>query len=310
MTQSRITTPYGMRTDANDIIKDVNLGGKRALITGAASGIGIETARALALAGADVTIAVRNVEAGQKVAADLAAATGNPNIHVMALDLSDLASVEALARAWQGPLHILINNAGVMASPLSRSPQGWESQFATNHMGHFALALALHPAMKQEGARLVSLSSSGHHISPVVFEDIQYDIRPYDAWTAYGQSKSANALFVVEAARRWAADGIFANAVMPGAIHTNLQRHSGELGSPEEYWKTPQQGAATSVLVAASPLLEGVSGRYFADCNQAEPIVRASGNPFDEMSLVAHWALDPALAERLWNVSLALLGKA
>ena len=159
MTQSRITTPYGMRTDANDIIKDVNLDGKRALITGAASGIGIETARALALAGADVTIAVRNVEAGQKVAADLAAATGNPNIHVMALDLSDLASVEALARAWQGPLHILINNAGVMASPLSRSPQGWESQFATNHMGHFALALALHPAMKQEGARLVSLSS-------------------------------------------------------------------------------------------------------------------------------------------------------
>ena len=179
MTQPRITTPYGMRTDANDIIKDVNLDGKRALITGAASGIGIETARALALAGADVTIAVRNVEAGQKVAADLAAATGNPNIHVMALDLSDLASVEALARAWQGPLHILINNAGVMASPLSRSPQGWESQFATNHMGHFALALALHPAMKQEGARLVSLSSSGHHISPVVFEDIQYDIRPY-----------------------------------------------------------------------------------------------------------------------------------
>ena len=146
MTQPRITTPYGMRTDANDIIKDVNLDGKRALITGAASGIGIETARALALAGADVTIAVRNVEAGQKVAADLAAATGNPNIHVMALDLSDLASVEALARAWQGPLHILINNAGVMASPLSRSPQGWESQFATNHMGHFALALALHYA--------------------------------------------------------------------------------------------------------------------------------------------------------------------
>ena len=205
MTQPRITTPYGMRTDANDIIKDVNLDGKRALITGAASGIGIETARALALAGADVTIAVRNVEAGQKVAADLAAATGNPNIHVMALDLSDLASVEALARAWQGPLHILINNAGVMASPLSRSPQGWESQFATNHMGHFALALALHPAMKQEGARLVSLSSSGHHISPVVFEDIQYDIRPYDAWTAYGQSKSANALFAVEAARGKAA---------------------------------------------------------------------------------------------------------
>ena len=138
MTQSRITTPYGMRTDANDIIKDVNLDGKRALITGAASGIGIETARALALAGADVTIAVRNVEAGQKVAADLVAASGNPNIHVMALDLSDLASVEALARAWQGPLHILINNAGVMASPLSRSPQGWERQFATNHMWHFA----------------------------------------------------------------------------------------------------------------------------------------------------------------------------
>ncbi|MDO5611017.1 MAG: SDR family NAD(P)-dependent oxidoreductase, partial [Pseudomonadota bacterium] len=266
--------------------------------------------RVLASAGAEVTLAVRNVEAGQKVAADIASTTGNDKVHVLPLDLADRRSIDTLIAAWQGPLHILVNNAGVMASPEARTPEGWESQFATNHLGHFALALGLHPAMKKEGARVVALSSSGHHLSPVVFEDIHFDIRPYEAWAAYGQAKSANALFAIEAARRWAADGITANAVMPGAIKTNLQRHTGELVSPEEYWKTPPQGAATSVLVAASPLLDGVTGRYFADCNQALPITRSNGNRFDEMSLVAHWAIDPQLAQRLWNVSLAMLGKA
>ncbi|MDO5625363.1 MAG: SDR family NAD(P)-dependent oxidoreductase, partial [Pseudomonadota bacterium] len=266
--------------------------------------------RVLASAGAEVTLAVRNVEVGQKVAADIAQATGNDRLRVLPLDLADRRSIDALTAAWQGPLHMLVNNAGVMANPLARTPEGWESQFATNHLGHFALTLGLHPAMKREGARIVSLSSSGHHMGPVVFEDIHFDIRPYDAWTAYGQSKSANALFAVEAARRWAADGITANAVMPGAIRTNLQRHTGELKSSDDYWKTPAQGAATSVLAAASPLLDGVTGRYFADCNEALPITRTEGNRYDEMSLVAHWAIDPLLAQRLWTVSLAMLGRA
>lgn len=302
-------TPFGMRTEAMEIVRGVDLKGRRALITGAASGIGIETAKALASAGAEVVLAVRNVDAGQKVAGELVKATGNKGISVMRLDLADQKSVRSLVVSWQGPLHILVNNAGVMASPEARTAEGWESQFATNHLGHFSLALGLYPALKQEGARVVSLSSSGHHLSPVVFEDIHYTIRPYDPWGAYGQAKSANALFAVEAARRWASDGIFANAVMPGAIKTNLQRYSGELKSPEAYWKTAGQGAATSVLAAASPLLDGVSGRYFADCNEAEPITRSSGNRFDEMSLVAAWATDPLLAERLWDVSLAMVEK-
>ena len=307
---SPFKTPFGMRTEASEIVQGLDLRGQRALVTGAASGIGIETAKALASAGAEVTLAVRNLDAGRQVAADIAAVPGNAGVFVMALDLGDRLSIDALIRAWQGPLHMLVNNAGVMANPEARTREGWESQFATNHLGHFALALGLHAAMKQEGARIVSLSSSGHHLSPVVFEDIHFELRPYEAWSAYGQSKSANALFAVEAARRWAADGIVANAVMPGAIKTQLQRHSGELKSPESYWKTPQQGAATSVLAAASPLLEGISGRYLADCNEALPIQRSSGNRFDEMSRVAHWATDARLAERLWDVSLTMLGKA
>lgn len=153
------------------------------------------------------------------------------------------------------------------------------------------------------------LTTSGHHLSPIVFEDIHYRIRPY-AWGAYGQAKSANALFAVAAAKRWAQDGISVNAVMPGAIQTNLQRHSSELKSPKHYWKTPEQGAATSVFAAGSPLLDNVSGRYFADCNEAEVFTKTCGNRYEEMSLAAPWAIDPALAERLWEVSVEMLGQA
>jgi NAD(P)-dependent dehydrogenase (short-subunit alcohol dehydrogenase family) len=209
-------------------------------------------------------------------------------------------------------LHILVNNAGLMASPEMRTPQGWELQFATNHLGHFALAKGLHPALAAaRGARVVSVSSSAHLRSPVVFDDIHFRQRAYEPWAAYGQSKTANVLFAVEATKRWANDGITVNALMPGAIRTNLQRHitdedlarlraqSG--GATTATWKTPEQGAATSVLVATSPLLDGVGGRYFEDCNEAgrnQPGTRRG---------VAAYALDHEAAARLWQVSVETL---
>jgi NAD(P)-dependent dehydrogenase (short-subunit alcohol dehydrogenase family) len=221
--------------------------------------------------------------------------------------------VAAFTTNWDGPLHILVNNAGVMAAPLTRTAQGWELQFATNHLGHFALAAGLHEALAAAGnARVVSVSSSAHRRSPVVFEDIHFRQRPYDPWLAYGQSKTANVLFAVEATRRWAADGIAVNALMPGGIRTGLQRYvsSDELdrmaaqagGLTGARWKTPEQGAATSVLLAASPLLEGISGRYFEDCNEAGP-------PIDARHGVAPFALDPDAAARLWQVSIDTLAR-
>jgi NAD(P)-dependent dehydrogenase (short-subunit alcohol dehydrogenase family) len=211
-----------------------------------------------------------------------------------------------------GPLHILVNNAGVMALPEMRTQEGWEMQFATNHFGHFALATGLHRALAAAGgARVVSVSSGGHLISPVVFDDIHFRVRAYEPWPAYGQSKTANALFAVEATKQWANDGIAVNALMPGAIRSNLQRHldHAELDrmearmnqSADFEWKTPEQGAATSVLLASSPLLDGVGGRYFEDCNEAEP------NRPGSRRGVARYALDLEAAERLWQVSLDML---
>ncbi len=307
-----VTTPFNAESTAAEVVAGIDLTGRRAIVTGGASGIGIETARALAGAGAEVTLAVRNLDAGQRTAEDIIASTGNKQVLVAPLDLADQASVTAFATGWDGPLHILINNAGVMASPLMRTPEGWEMQFATNHLGHFALATGLHRALAAAGgARIASVSSSAHLRSPVVFEDIHFERRPYDPWLAYGQSKTANILFAVEATKRWADDGITVNALMPGGIRTNLQRYvteedldrmrrqAGDGRGPS--WKTPEQGAATSVLVATSPLLEGIGGRYFEDCNEAgwnEPGTRWG---------VARYALDPEAATRLWQVSVDTL---
>lgn len=300
-----ITTPFGFSSTAAEVVADVDLTGKRVLVTGASSGIGVETARALAGAGAEVTLGVRNVEAGEKTAAEIRLSTDNPAVSVQRLDLSDQGSLQTFAADWEGPLHILVNNAGIMALPaLERTPEGWEMQFATNFLGHFALTIGLHRALAAaNGARIVSVSSSGNLIAPVIFDDLHFDFLPYDPLVAYGQSKSACALLAVEATRRWAKDGIVANALNPGAIATNLQKHTGGLKTPPERRKTPQQGAATSVLLAASPLLEGVGGRYFEDCNEAATV---SKRPADWMG-VAHYALDPANAERLWNISLGLI---
>ncbi|MER5791895.1 SDR family NAD(P)-dependent oxidoreductase [Streptomyces sp. NPDC001980] len=297
------TTPFNRASTASEVVEGVDLSGRRAIVTGANSGIGVETARALAARGAEVTLAVRRPEAGEQVAADLRKATGNDAIHVARLDVADLGSVRAFTAAWQGPLHILINNAGIMMPPeLERGIAGHEQQFATNYLGHFALTLGLHRALAAGGgARLVSVSSTGHLYSPVVFDDLDFRFRPYDALAAYGQSKTAEVLLAVEAQRRWSGDGITANALHPGAIATNLQRHTGGLRTPEPYRKTVGQGAATTVFLAASPLVEGVGGRYFEDVNEA-PLVHA--RPTEPgVPGVAPYALDPENAERLWELA-------
>lgn len=303
-----VSTPFGATSTAAEVLAGVDLTGRRAVVTGGASGIGVETARALAHAGAEVTIAARDLAAGEKVAAEVGAAGA------ARLDLTDPESVAAFAAAWTGPLHMLVNNAGVMAAPLTRTAQGWELQFATNHLGHFALATALHGALAAAGgARVVSVSSAAHLNSPVLFDDIQFERRDYDPWVAYGQAKTANILFAVEADRRWAGDGIRVNALHPGGISTPLQRHvpqderaamlarfDGREGRPG--LKTPGQGAATSVLLAASPLVDGVGGRFFEDCHEGLPNVPG------ERTGWAPYAMDPENATLLWQVSLDLLG--
>ena len=312
---SRITTPFGFDSTAAEVVAGVDLTGKRAIVTGAGSGIGVETARALARAGAAVTIAVRRTGSAEEVAADIRATTGNDEVAVAPLELTDYASIAAFVAAWEGPLDILVNNAGVMAiQELTLSDRGHELQFATNHLGHFALATGLHAALAAAGsARIVSVSSSGHLRSPVVFDDLDYGFRDYDPFGAYGQSKTANVLFAVEATRRWAKDAITANALMPGGIATELQRHVGGAAYIEQaveryreagsLLKTPEQGAATSVLLATSPQLEGIGGRYFEDCNEAEVVERRGAG----ISGVAPYALDPVNAERLWDLSLELI---
>jgi NAD(P)-dependent dehydrogenase (short-subunit alcohol dehydrogenase family) len=311
----RLTTSLGAESTAREVLEGIDLSEKRMIVTGASSGIGVETARALAGAGAEVTLAVRNTDAGERAASDITQTTGNPNLHVAPLDLADQSSVVAFVSSWEGPLDVLVNNAGVMDLPeLIRTPEGWEMQFATNHLGHFALATGLHDS--SGSSRIVSVSSSGHGASPVVFEDINFERRAYDPSLAYGQSKTANALFAVGVSRRWASEGILANSLMPGGIWTPLQRHWSEQkrAANEEqarqaeeaglfHMKTPEQGAATSVLLAASPLVEGVGGRYFEDCNEAEVVSELQG-----VQGVREYALDPAAADRLWDVSLRLLG--
>jgi NAD(P)-dependent dehydrogenase (short-subunit alcohol dehydrogenase family) len=195
-----------------------------------------------------------------------------------------------------------------MATPLTRTAEGWETQFATNHLGHFALAVGLHDALvAARGPRIVAVSSVGHIGGNVDFDDLMFEHREYNEWVAYGQSKTANILFAVEATRRWAGDGILANALNPGRIpSTGLMRHVPQVDASTDSdgvsWKNEEQGAATTVLLAASPLVEGVGGRYFEDCNEAgphEPGVRRG---------VAGYAIDPGNAERLWQVSLDLIG--
>jgi NAD(P)-dependent dehydrogenase (short-subunit alcohol dehydrogenase family) len=301
-----VTTGFGMKSTAAEVAAGIDLTGKRAIVTGGASGIGINTAHTLAAHGAEVTIAVRNEETGQKVANEIMAATGNNKVYSAPLDLNNRNSIRTFVEVWKGPLNILVNNAGVMAIPeLQLSEDGWEMQFTTNHMGHFELTLGLHHALAAAGnARVVSVSSNGHLMSPFIFDDINFDFRFYDPWAAYGQSKTAVVLFAVAANKRWAKDGISVNALNPGAIATNLQRHvGGQLKTAKELQKTPDQGAATSILLATSPILENNGGHYFENCNEATVVLK---RPADYLG-VASYALDIDNADRLWQVSMDLL---
>ncbi|HEY1822241.1 MAG TPA: SDR family NAD(P)-dependent oxidoreductase [Trebonia sp.] len=313
MSGTRITTPFGPTSTAADVIAGVDLTGKRAIVTGASSGIGQETARVLAGAGAEVTLAVRDIAAGEMAAAEIAGSAAGQGVRVARLDLADRASVGEFAAGWAGPLHVLVNNAGIMATPERRTPEGWELQFATNHLGHFALTTGLHGALAAtDGARVVMVSSVGHVNGEVLFDDVNFERRPYNAWVAYSQSKTANILFAVEAARRWAADEIAVNALNPGRIaSTGLISHVDPAAVPPPSFdaagttgvsvKDVPQGAATSVLLAASPLVEGVTGKYFEDCQEADPFVPGIRRG------VAAYALDPEKAARLWQLSLDLL---
>ncbi|MBF8190107.1 SDR family NAD(P)-dependent oxidoreductase [Nonomuraea sp. K274] len=314
-----IQTDFNATSTAEDVIAGRDLSGLRAIVTGAAAGIGIETARALAHAGADVTLAVRDSNAGRAAAEDITTDSGSVAVHIAEIDLADRASVGRFVNGWKGPLHLLINNAGIMAGPLSRTREGWELQFATNHLGHFALARGLHSALaagaaQRHGARIVGLSSSAHTRAPVDLDDLHFLRRPYDPWTAYAQSKTAVVLFCVEASRRWAADGIVANAVNPGGIKTGLQKHV----SPDlqRTWdaaeaagditlKTPQQGAATTLVAALTPEFGSTGGHYLNNGNEA-PTVPNDTDLGYETHAVRQWAKDPETARTLWDVSTAL----
>jgi len=318
----RITSAFGATSTAREVASGHDLSGHKAIVTGAATGIGVEAARALAERGAEVTLAVRNLDAGRAVADEInrTAGAAGGRARVQSLDLSSLASVNGFVDEWGGaPVDILINNAGVMACPHGYTSDDLEMQIGINHFGHHALSTGLAPAMERaaragRAARLVQLSSIGHRRSGINWDDPHYRTRPYDKWEAYGQSKTANALFAVAFNRRYASRGVTANAVMPGGIMTPLQRHlpreemiafgwMDESGKINDRFKSTEQGAATSVWAALAPELEGRGGLYLEDCAQAQAWSEA--NP---MQGVMPHALDPEAAERLWDLSVKTTG--
>ncbi|MFJ9776739.1 SDR family NAD(P)-dependent oxidoreductase [Kitasatospora sp. NPDC101157] len=315
-----LSTPFTASSTAQEVVRGVDLTGVRAIVTGASSGIGVETARALTAAGAEVTLAVRNTAAGAAVAATIEASTGGIRPRVARVDLADRAAVAAFVDAWSGPLHLLVNNAGVVTGGLERTREGWELQFATNHLGHLALAVGLHDALalgagERDGARIVSVSSTAHMRSGIDFEDLHFEQRGYDPQIAYAQSKTANSLFAVEATRRWAGEGIVANAVNPGGVATGLQRNftaqqrrsldAAEAAGVFTY-KTLQQGAATTLVAAVAPQFAHSGGHYLDDTQEAYTVPN-DADLAQHPHGVKEWALDPAAAERLWEVSTGLL---
>lgn len=315
--QSPIPSGHGPFTTAEDVARDVDLTGKTAVVTGGYSGLGLETARVLAAAGADVIVPARDMARARPAVA------GTDRLTLEPMDLIDPASIDAFAErvlARTPAIHILVDSAGVMANPLTRDARGYESQFATNHLGHFQLAARLWPALAAaKGARVVSVSSRGHHRAGVDFDDLQFERRAYDPWVAYGQSKTANVLFAVELDRRGKDHGVRAFALHPGGIVTPLARHMQperlkEMGyvdadgaliiDPAADKKTVAQGAATSVWCAISPQLDGMGGVY---CENSDIAVAVS--PEDKRRVgVKPWAVDPEAARRLWTVSETLTG--
>ncbi|MGH1344571.1 MAG: oxidoreductase [Nannocystales bacterium] len=313
---------FSSKTDGADVIAEVELSGKTAIVTGGYSGIGLETTRALAAKGVRVIVPVRSPD---KAKESLAGVDGDVKTH--ALDLADLASVRSFAEAMLGQLEgldMLINNAGIMACPETRVGPGWEAQFGVNHVGHFALTQALMPLLqKTAGTRVVALSSTGHKISGIRWDDIQFADTKYNKWKAYGQAKTANALFANALARRLSDTGGLAFSVHPGGIFTPLQRHLPkeemvalgwieENGEPSETakssFKTPEQGCSTTLWAATSETLAGKAGVYCEDCDVASPTDPDS--PTGRFAGVNDHACDDAQAERLWTLSESLLADA
>ncbi|MBW2445504.1 MAG: SDR family NAD(P)-dependent oxidoreductase [Deltaproteobacteria bacterium] len=309
---------FGRETTTADVLSGVDLDGRSAFVTGASGGLGAETARALAERGASLTLAVRDVEKGQGVAESIRSSTGNPAVEVAELDLTSPASVRACAKGWlagHDALQLLVNNAGIMACPLARTAEGYELQFATNHLGHFLLTGLLAPALVAGApGRVVNVSSAGHRFAGVDFDDIHFEHRDYDKWVAYGQSKSANVLFSCELDRRLKDRGVRSFALHPGVIMTELARHltpadiqelmANSPGDGGLEFKPVEAGAATSVYAATARELEGRGGLYLEDCHVGELVE-------DEASSSGYkpHAVDVEAARRLWEVSERLLGE-
>jgi NAD(P)-dependent dehydrogenase (short-subunit alcohol dehydrogenase family) len=317
--QAPIGSGFGHGSTAREVLAGIDLSGRNYIVTGGYSGIGLETVRALAEAGASVTVPARSPEAAREALAGL------PNVEVAEMDLADLGSVRAFARSWSEsgrPLHGLVNNAGIMACPLERVGPGWESQFAVCHLGHFELARGLEGSLKAaDGARVVALSSTAHIIGDVHWDDPHFERHDYDKWQAYGQAKTADALFALGLDRRWAADGVRAFSVHPGGIFTPLQRHlsDGEMvalgwknadGSlPERVaalFKSPEQGAATTLWALTSPSLDGKGGLYCEDCD----VARLADENSQRFQHVRPWACSEEGADRLWAMSEAMIARA
>jgi NAD(P)-dependent dehydrogenase (short-subunit alcohol dehydrogenase family) len=308
--QHKIGSGFGHDSTADEVLAGIDLSGKLAVVTGGYSGLGLETTRALARAGAQVVVPARRPAAAQEALADLGDA-----VEVGELDLADLAGVQAFAERFlesRRSIDIMIDNAAIMAAPETRVGPGWEAQFATNHLGHFALVNRLWPAIAAGGGRVVSVSSTGHRRSDIRWDDLEFR-QGYDKWQAYGQAKTANVLFAVQLDALGKESGVRAFALHPGGILTPLQRHLekqemvdfgwiDENGTPlNPAFKSPEQGAATSVWAATSPQLEGLGGLFLEDCEVAEIST-------DDAPGVRPYAVDPASAERLWTVSAELTG--
>ena len=311
---------FNHETTTDQVIAGVDLTGKTAVVTGASAGLGIETAKTLAGAGARVVMVARDMEKLAGAIEGIRQELPNAQLETLQMDLGDLASVrgattELLERCEA--IHLLINNAGVMACPLARTNDGFELQFGTNHMGHFLFTCLLAPALLAAApARVINLSSGGHRFGAVDFEDPNYQNRDYEKWSAYGQSKTANALFSVALNARLADRGVTSFAVHPGMIVTELGRHleqadidalrsraSDNSQSTGAGFKSIPAGAATSVWAATSAELEGLGGLYLEDCHIGEPATEGSAGGYSP------WALDPQGAEQLWRVSEQLLGQ-
>ncbi len=314
--QKPLLSGFGPKTTAEEALAGRDLRGKVAIVTGGHAGLGLETTRVLSNAGATVVIGSRDLKKAQMAVAKM------KNVEIGQLDLASPNSIDRFANAFLSsnrPLDLLINNAGIMATPLMRDDRGYEMQFATNHLGHFQLTARLWEALKKSrNARVVALSSRGHARGEVDFSDPNFDKRPYDKWAAYGQSKSANSLFAVELDKRGQEHGIRAFAVHPGGILTDLLRYmtdeelsaygisreNGVIKIPDatkvpERFKTIEQGAATTVWCAISSQLNGKGGVYCEDCDIA-PMVPADSKL---LSGVRPWAVDKAAAESLWILS-------